>query len=259
MPQTLNSFCLDPQLWTTVLAALAIVLSQLPPVRLWFLPKQLKIEVHSRFQVTHWIGNPNITTYISIRNTGGRELRIQSLQISLTRDKVSLGNFAASTYLETPSSQSPVLFVPFSLKPGDTWAHETRFFNPLDRTTEKLYRGSESALLADIRNKLQLRPKGDEQIVAAESTLVEPFLALFKKLFIWEPGEYVAVLSVFAEPKSAPFSCSYRFTLYESDSEELRSHTEDYKFGSGFSYMLPRHAGVFVPLLQHVDPSSQQA
>jgi hypothetical protein len=74
---------------------------------------------------------------------------------------------------------------------------------------------------------------------------------LFDKLFIWQPGEYVAELIVEAEPGSASFSRKYRFTLYESDSSELRAHIEDYKFGGGVSYNSDKHASVFVPLSQH--------
>jgi hypothetical protein len=251
LPLPPNPFYLDWQFWAAVVAVIALVLSQLPPVRLWFRPKRLEVEVHSRIQVTHKVGNPNVGMYVSVRNTGGRELRIRSLQIFLTRDNVSLGSLTAQNYFETPSSQAPVLFVPFTLKPGDTWAHGTNFLNPFDRATEKLYREGESALGADIRTKLRARPEGDEQPVVAEQELVAPFLALFERLFVWQPGEYVAELCVLAEPGSASFRRSYRFTLYESDSIELRSHTEDYKFGGGLSYNVDRHAGTFVPLSQH--------
>ena len=131
MPQAPNPFYLDWQFWAAVVAVLALVLSQLPPVRLWFRPKRLEVEVHSRIQVTHKVGNPNVGIYVSVRNTGGRELRIRSLQISLTRDNAPLAVLSAQNYFESPSSQSSVLFVPFSLKPGETWAHGTRLSKSL--------------------------------------------------------------------------------------------------------------------------------
>ena len=251
MPQPPNPFYLDWQFWAAIVAVLALVLSQLPPIRLWFRPKRLEVEVHSRIQVTHKVGNPNVGMYVSVRNTGGRELRIRLLKLSLTRDNAPLPVLIAQNYFESPSSQSSVLFVPFSLKPGETWAHGTNFLNLFDRATEKLYREGVSALNTDIRAKLRARPAGDEQSVVAEPALVAPFLSLFERLFVWQPGEYVAQLQVLAEPGSASFSRSYRFTLYESDYTELRSHTEDYKFGGGLSYNVDRHMGAFVPLSQH--------
>ncbi len=233
------------------MAALALVLSQLPPVFLWFRPRRLDVEVHSRIQVTHKVGNPNVSMFVSIRNTGGRQLRIRSLRIVITRDNVPLLTLPAQNYFETPSSQSSVLFVPFSLKPGDTWAHGTNFLNFFDRATEKLYREAESALGADIRKKLNARLEHDTEMVVAEPELIAPFMKLFNDLFVWKPGEYVAELIVEAEPGSASFSRKYRFTLYESDSAELITHTDDYRFGGGVSYNIERHAGIFVPLSQH--------
>lgn len=251
MPPTPVPLYLDWQFWAAIAAVLALVLSQLPPVRLWFRPRRLEVEVHSRVQITHKVGNPNVSMFVSVRNTGGRELRIRSIQIVLTRDNTSLGSLPAQNYFESPSSQSSVLFVPFSLKPGETWAHGTNFLNFFDRATEKLYRESESALGADIRRKIRELPEGEKRAVVADPVLVTPFLTLFERLFVWQPGEYVVELSVLAEPGSASFIRKYRFTLYESDSAELRSHTEDYRFGGGLSYNVDRHAGVFVPLSQH--------
>lgn len=251
MPPTPTPLYLDWQFWAAVVAGLALILSQLPPVVLWFRPRRLEVEVHSRIQVTHKVGNPNVGMFVSIRNTGGRELRIRSLRIVLARDNNSLANLPAQNYFESPSSQSTVLFVPFTLKPGDTWEHGTNFLNFFDRATEKTYRESESKLGADIRRKLDVRAEDDKNAVVAESDLVIPFMRLFDQLFIWQPGEYVAQLIVEAESGSASFSRKYRFTLYESDSTELRAHTEDYKFGGGVSYNVDKHAGVFVPLSQH--------
>jgi hypothetical protein len=81
---------------------------------------------------------------------------------------------------------------------------------------------------------------------------VAPFAALFDRLFVWEPGEYVFTFSVNAEPGSASYTRKYRFTLYESDTLALRKHAEDYQYGGGISYNVPRHVGVFVPLAEHV-------
>lgn len=251
MESTAVPLYLDWQFWSAIAALVAIVLSQLPPVYLWFRPRRLEVEVHSRIQITHWVGNPNLGIVVSIRNTGGRALRIRSISMALVRDNIDLGVFPVQNYFETPASQSPSLFVPFELKPGETWAHGANFLRFFDRATEKLFREKESVLRIDIRKKLDARPKGDDSIVEAEPDHIKPFLDLFEKLFIWQPGEYVLTLRVDAEPGSASFTRKYRFTLYESDNVELRSHTDEYKFGGGISYKVDRHAGLLIPLTQH--------
>lgn len=240
----------DWQFWSAVVAVLAVVLSQVPPIRLWFRPRRLEVEVHSRLLITHKVGNPNVSMFMSVRNTGGRELRIKSLKLVLIRDGLHLSPLPAQNYFENPSSTSSVLFVPFSLKPSETWTHGVNFLNFFDRATEKLYRNQESVLAMDIRKKNQIRPENDKNAVSADPFLVKPFNDLFEKLFQWLPGEYVIELNVQTEPSSASFSRKYRFTLYESDTAELRSYIDDYQFGGGLHINLDRHMGVFVPLQQ---------
>ena len=251
MPPPQTPIYLDWQFWAAISAILALVLSQLPPVRLWFLPRRLEVEVHHKIQVTHKIGNPNLGLFASIRNTGGRILRIKALELSVARDGEALGRFPAQNYFERLSEQSMVLFVPFTLKPGDSWEHGTNFFNEFDRATEKSYREHASALTTDIGAKLEAKADSDKTPVVAESAMVEPFQKLFERLFAWIPGEYIVELKVLAEPDSASFSQKYRFTLFESDTTELRSYADDFKFGGSIMYSAQRHTGIYVSLQPH--------
>jgi hypothetical protein len=252
MPIPPTPFYLDWTFWAAVWALAAIVLSQIPPLHLLLRPKRLDVEVHSRIGVTHKVGNPNASVVVSIRNTGGRELRIRGLSLDVWRDGKPLAVLPAQNYFETPSSQSSVLFVPFSLKPGDTWAHSVTFLNLFDRLTEKQFREHLSALDSDIRRKIRARAEDDKNAVAAEQELVQPFLLMFEKLFVWQPGEYVFELKVSAEPGSASYSKKYRFTLYESDTADLREHLVDYPYGGGLTYDVERHIGISIPLTEHV-------
>jgi hypothetical protein len=252
MPTPPAPLYLDWTFWAAVWALVAVVLSQLPPIHLLLRPKRLDVEVHSRIGVTHKVGNPNASVVVSIRNTGGRELRIRGLSLDVARDGNALMTLPAQNYYETPSSQSSVLFVPFSLKPGETWAHSVAFLNLFDRLTEKQFREDQSALDSDIRRKIRARTEDDKNAVVAEQSLVQPFLKLFERLFVWLPGEYVVELRVNAEPGSASYSKKYRFTLYESDTAELRSHLEDFPYGGGLTYNVERHVGVNIPLTEHV-------
>jgi hypothetical protein len=48
VPVSSSPFYLNWEFWTVVMAALAIILSQLPPVVLWFRPKRLEKEARNR-------------------------------------------------------------------------------------------------------------------------------------------------------------------------------------------------------------------
>lgn len=252
MPSPMPPFYLDWTFWAALLSLVAIVLSQLPPVHLLLRPKRLAVEVHSRIRVSHMVGNANAGIVVSVRNTGGRTLRIKSLRLAIARDGKSLVTLPGQSYFETPTAETAVLFVPFMLKPGESWAHSVSFLNEFDRLVEKHFRESESALTSDIKDKLDRRADGDKTTVIADPKLVDPFHQLFKGMFIWLPGEYVASLQVDAEPGSASFSKQYRFTLYESDARDLANNTDDYKYGGGISYKVAAHSGVNVSLSEHV-------
>lgn len=226
----------------------ALILSQLPPIKLWFKSANLEFAIQGTLQVTHKIGNPNISSYLTIENVGGRTLKVKTMSIRIYRDNNLIDTYPAQNYFETPTSEFPILLVPFKLLPGEDWGHTVSFLNVFDRATNQLVRNSESALRENIRVKLNARPPNDNNAVIADQVFVDPFVQLFNRLFIWSPGEYRAELLIEADPGLKVFTKSYRFTLFESESQELRSHTEDYRFGGGLSYKVDRHVGLWVPL-----------
>lgn len=250
--QVPNPFYLDWTFWSTLVALIAIVLSQLPPIYLLLKPRRIEVEVNSRILITHKIGNPNVGLHISVRNDGGRELRIRDIGLRISRDGKQLMSMSAQNYFEEVNDPTSTLFVPFSLKPNEYWSHVIYFLNFFDRSTEKLYRASETALKNDIFEKLKAKDKEDKSPVKADETLVEPFRKLFERLFIWEPGEYIVELMVDTEPQSAMYAKAYRFTLYESDTEELKKFVNDYPYGGGIYYNIEAHTGVAVPLSEHL-------
>jgi len=76
-------FYLDWTFWTAVVAAVALILSQLPPVLSWFRRAKIDIEVYSRIGLSHKIGNPNASMHIILSNSGGRALRIKKVSLQM--------------------------------------------------------------------------------------------------------------------------------------------------------------------------------
>lgn len=126
------------------------------------------------------------------------------------------------------------------------------FLNFFDRPTEKQSGENESALKSDICDKLFERAEDDKNPVSANAALVEPFQRLFEKLFEWQPSEYVCELKVSAEPGSAEYSKKYQFTLFESDTSDLRQHCDDYKHGGGLVCTSEGHGSIYILLPEHV-------
>lgn len=88
---------LDWSFWAVVVAAIAIVLSQLPRVHLWFRRARLDIEPYSRIHITHRVGNPSIQLHLIIGNVGGRMVKIKGLSVRVDRDGKDVATLPAQS------------------------------------------------------------------------------------------------------------------------------------------------------------------
>ena len=75
---------------------------------------------------------------------------------------------------------------------------------------------------------------------ADKNHMIEHPQNLIKKAFdfynskqIWKSGEYLMKVNVVTGNHIADISKTYRFTLFESHEEQLKSITEQFKFGGG--------------------------
>jgi hypothetical protein len=250
-------FYTDWPFWSAVMAAVAIALSQLPPVRFWFKRAALRLEVHHRMNIQHKVGNPNLALHLLLANEGGRNVRIAKVTAALARDGKHVWEMDALNYtdVKTPA-HGRILWSPITLKPNDDWGNFLEFFNPFDRTTDKAYRTAEAALKEYIVTTLRKRREAAEltgmpepkDVIKAPLEYVRAFNTIFDKLFIWEPGEYTVTFTVHTTPLRATTKSNFRFTLYESDTEELKKQRDDWPTGGGIYFEVANHTGVFVPV-----------
>ncbi|MDR6396109.1 hypothetical protein [Herbaspirillum seropedicae] len=152
----------------------------------------------------------------------------------ISRDGAVVANTKLQNYWENAQAKAPTLFLPIRLDPGETWSCGAIFFSIFDRRTEKEYRELERALKADVMQKLE--DGAGPRLVAGDDALVSPLTAMFRRLFIWEPGEYQVKLSVTTDQKAVALEQTYRFALFESDSQEFYAQVERFKFGEGIWY-----------------------
>ena len=85
--------------------------------------------------------------------------------------------------------------------------------------------------LQDSRLNLERREEQPDQLVEADPEIIQPIQDFFNEKFQWDDGEYEVSVSVTSD-KITKTKC-YRFTIFESESAELRAMAEHYKYGSG--------------------------
>lgn len=239
----------DWSFWAVVIAGIAVVFSQLPPIHTLLRRAKIEMELYSRMQLTHKVGNPNVHLHLILRNVGGRSVRIKGATITLKRDGNNIAVLPAQTYLQNPDDKAPVLFTSFVLKSKEDWAHTVIFLNYFSRTDEKKYRSAESLLKKDILAKTKL-PENKDRLVEAERDHVCGFIDMFNEKFIWLPGIYELCITVETSDNRASTLKKHRFTLFESDSDELSRVKEVYKLGDGLYWDSGDYLGVTVQITE---------
>lgn len=240
---------MDWSFWAVVVAALALILSQLPPLHQVFRRGQLDVEPYSRIHLTHKVGNPNAQLHLILTNIGGSSVRVKGITLKIRRDGKDVALLPAQNYLENPGDKLTVLFTSFSLKPKEDWAHIINFLNYFTRTDDKKYRAAESKLRESILEKKKI-PENKDIVVEVDDKTISPFIEMFNEKFIWLTGEYEIQISVCASDKKANVEKRYRFTLFESDSNELSKVKDSYKSGDGINWDSGNHPGVLVQIVE---------
>jgi len=219
--------------WAVIVAIAAIALSQISPIHILIKKAKLEIELYSKISITHRVGNPNLQCHLIINNIGGRKIRVKDIGVSIERDNKSIISLSAQNYLQKQHDKNYVLFTTFALNPSDEWAHIVNFLNFFDRENEKEYQTIESSLLNDFQDKRTKLTDEPSSFIELDPDLVKPLEVFFEKHFIWSPGEYTMTINVITEKNKANISKKFRFTVFESQSEQLKKITEHFKYGGG--------------------------
>lgn len=241
-------FYLDWTFWTAVVALLALVLSQLPPLYVLIRPAQLDVEAFERIHVSHNLGEPNATLHLVITNSGGREVKIKSISLNFQRDGGDQFELQGRGYYQFPADQSAIIFTPFRLKSHEEWSHIVNFFSLRSRVEER----EVNQVISAVRNYILPRkaePGNDKVWIEAPAELVTPTIDHFHRKFKWSAGEYEVTLNVVAEPKKASITKQYRFTVFESDNIQLVDETKRYKLGAGLYFNDAEKNPIFLPLI----------
>lgn len=233
MEEVSTPLYLDWSFWAVVVAVIAVALSQLPPVHRWFKRASLEIELYSKIFITHKVGNPNLQLHLIISNVGGRKVRIKDISTSIERDGNLIATLPAQNYLQNQNDQSTLLFTTFSLKPTEEWAHIINLLKFFNRDDENVYRNLEARMLSDLREKRAALTEEPKTPIEIDDVLVQPFHTFFNRHFIWNAGEYQLTVNISTDQEKANISKKYRFTVFESHTDQLKAITEHYKFGGG--------------------------
>ena len=248
MEVTATPIYFDWPFWAFIVAFVALVLSQLPPIHILLKNAKIDFELYSKVSLSHKVGNPNLQIHIIINNIGGRKVRIRDIKANITRDGNKVADLPAQNFLQNPSDTNTVLFTSFSLIPNEEWGHIVNLLRFFGRDEEREYRELEGRIKSNIFEKRKQIQGELKELIEASPENVEPFHAFFNQRFIWVAGEYELKVKVITDNVEANTEKNYRFTVFEYYEKELRKITEEYKYGAGIYWDSSTPANVILDI-----------
>jgi len=240
-----HHFYADWTFWQGLVALLALVLSQLPPLTTYFRPGRLKADFPSKVLITHTFGNSNVNLLVGLRNVGALDVRVKSLWIMVRRAGAEAFRLDAHNF-ENPGDPKSYFLVPFTVRANENWVRHYHFYREFDRDIDKQVREGRLAIGRQIRERRAGMDTNDLSLVKVDDDLWKPFKIIFDRLFQWQAGEYEVVLHVEADSAKASLTKSLRFVLFEGDIDQLKDHVQEYATGgAGIQWSGERALAVF--------------
>jgi hypothetical protein len=220
-----------------LIAGIALVLSQFPPLRELFRRARIKINSAELFQLFHNLGNTHLIMFLDIHNVGGQAITIDRLLCCISDENNNVWALPAQSYISRQVFDQNSGFSPefpvgrIVLKPGDAWYERTRFYQLWNETDEE----KSNEIILDIRNDItsKVSPETNGSWIEADSGFVQKATQFFEQNFKLHKGNYKIVIVALSEDDSPISLRGYEFTLYENHIRTLKSYTEEYKYGGG--------------------------
>ena len=241
-------FYLDWTFWSFVTAAVAIVLSQLPPISQLMSKLKLNFDVYGKLGVAQELSYPNVRALMGIRNTGAKPVRIESISAELFHEGKAIASLSGLFFWPAPDAKQSMFFTPLILQPGDEWIRNVDFMESLSQQADK----SLAQLRADAREYLYTKTNArsmqfvpPHSQVEVTSELQTRINRLLEKQFVWAVGEFEVVFCLRADGVMNTTK-RYRFTLHESDVKQMQDEMGRFKYGVGVAFPDQSKQMVFV-------------
>jgi hypothetical protein len=233
---------LAPSNWTPIIAIIALILSQIPPLKEVIKGAKIQIIAPERIGLGHFLGNANVGLYIDIRNTGGRSVNIVKLEFTMVDSDRKISILPAQTYYlgaYQGNNQNPqqVLIGWVHLKPGDNWREAILAYRPWTESEEEHVSDIINRFRDDLTLKLaKNQASGVEELVEADKSIMEVAKNFFESQFNIHKGQYRLYITVHSEENKVLAVKGFEFVLYESSIKSLTSMFGEYRYGSGILY-----------------------
>ncbi|MNJ21396.1 hypothetical protein D3C77_157460 [compost metagenome] len=222
---------LDWKLWSAAVAWLSFLMNITPWIKRRLKGKNLILTTYPSLSLSHRIGITNIQWHLRIENTGGRDLDISKVFLRIG-EKGEINTPLITTYEKSQAEQT--LFAGVRVKPGETWQAFFCFWE-MDPDVSREMRNIENATRKELTptpSTTTLFPNQPQM----STDLITKINNFFSRQFKLKPSEFPIEVRIHTNQAGEFKFSGFRFTLYESDIADLKSHTERYPSGDGITW-----------------------
>jgi len=232
----MNDFLVQNLWLPIILIIFSAALSQLPPMKNWR-KRKLNVKTLGKLTLNHFLGIPKIHMYISLKNTGGRSINVESIEATISEKNGKIFSLQGLYFSPTNTNFSYYL-TNIELAPDQEWNNNIQFTKELSTSIKKEQR----QIIKDMRKNINSRqfkstePSNswlDLQKYETSPENLSEAKKFFEEHFIWNVGEYTLSLNFKCTDPVKDISKNFTFIIYDADENELKDHTEFYKKGAG--------------------------
>jgi hypothetical protein len=237
---------------SAILAALAILLSQMPPITSWLPRPKLKVIHSDRIKIGNNIGIICFNFSLNLDNEGNVPLDVTKIEFEVLSPSGAKKTYMARSYRKPAAqgSQTVTLAITsINIKENETWNAFVYFKEDIDPTTEQELSNIRLSISQSIHSE-QDRKKalGDDSRAKIAPAIVKKSEDCFNKRFSLKKGEYTTKLMVHTNQREVPFEVRSKFIIYDFHLEKMKAQVDDYKYGWGVFSSPDRNKRVWVTL-----------
>lgn len=234
-----TSFLRNPSVWSTVIALLAVILSQVPPLREVIKGSRVLITAPHQFTLYHHLGSIEIDIFLDIENAGGTTESVRRIDCVIKDLEGKSWNLPAKTYFayqgQTQRGLPPQEFFigSISLKPGEHWKETVHCYKSWTEDEQEKVNDLILKIERDFRTKYERKLDKSPKIIEVDPKLVSEAKDFLNKKFDLHKGNYYLLVAALSESNEVINIGGFEFTLYDSSINNLKAVAEDYKYGWG--------------------------
>jgi len=227
----------NSSIWSVLIAASAVALSQFPPLTDWIPNDDLKIKYGDRIGINNAIGLTGYHVNLELENDGNSTLEIEGISLVIKEPSGFSKSYTAET-LSTPTASGGYLNLPVTsleLNPNERWSGTVFFNKQISPTEEEKFNKIRLQVSQSINDKIQNQNWEDynpRALVPAAKNVTDTAINFFESKFDLKKGLHEANIIVQIRNKDTVTE-PLEFTLYDYHFELIKAQVADYKYGFG--------------------------